>query len=423
VVPIVLLNLFAQNLKADLDAIVMSPKLRGATAGILVTETDGTVLYEHEADRRLNPASNEKLFTCAYALHVLGPDFRPNTRFWAERDALVVRSEGDPTLPYDALQSIAKKLNPRRKPVKVSEAFRAGYPATWELDDLPNRYAAPVYAFTVDRASLELWCVNGKVELRPARFDIGIERVSHTGPFHDEFDVFHHRLKLYGELPKTDKRLDTLGLPDADFQAASVLGRSVRFVTEAPSRPPDFVYTGDPIKETLATCLQMSDNNLAESFLLMAASRKGDLDDPYGQAIPQLKAFLHDQVGLDPGEADMADGCGMSRHDWVTPWAINRLLRWSLRQTTGPMWRTSLDHPGSGTLTYRLKGIPFQGKTGTIDCVSAISGYLDVDGRTVVVSIILNNFACTSHDAKELENMLVEKITVNLSGGTRRALK
>jgi D-alanyl-D-alanine carboxypeptidase/D-alanyl-D-alanine-endopeptidase (penicillin-binding protein 4) len=197
-----LLLAFAQTLKSDLDSIVESPKLQGASVGIVVTETDGTVLYEHDPNRRLLPASNEKLFTCAFALHRLGPDFRPNTRFWKEPKALVVRSEGDPTISYESLQTLAKRLNPKRKPVRLSEAYRAGYVSTWQLDDLPNRYAAPVYALTVDRGSLELWSVDGKIELRPARFDIAIAWDGHTGPFHDTLDVFHHRLTLQGELPK-----------------------------------------------------------------------------------------------------------------------------------------------------------------------------------------------------------------------------
>ena len=412
-----------QGLKFDLDAIVESPKLHGATVGLLVTETDGKVIYEHNANSRLLPASNEKLFTCAFALNRLGPDFRPNTRFWQEPKDLVVRSDGDPTMSYESLLALSKRLNPERKPVLVSEAYRAGYPSTWQLDDLPNRYAAPVYALTIDRGSLELWCVKGKVELRPARFDLAVIWTSHTGQFHDALDVFHHRLTLQGELPKTTQRLDTLGLPDTDFQAASVLGRTVRFVSATPSRPPDFVYTGEAFTKTLQTCLQMSDNNLAENFLLMAASMGHDLANPYDEAIPQLKSFLHDQVGLETEDVDMADGCGMSRHDLVTASAINRLLRWALKQPTAALWRSSLDHPGAGTMKSRLAGVQFQGKTGTISHVSALSGYLDAGGRTVVVTILLNNFACTEKDAKDLENVLVDKIAVNVSGGTGRAIK
>ena len=421
-VALILLAL-GQGLKADLDAIVESPKLRGATVGILVTEMDGKVLYEHNSNSRLLPASNEKLFTCAFALNRLGPHYRPNTRFWREPNALVVRSEGDPTISYESLKTLANRLNPKRKPIWVSEAYRAGYPSTWQLDDLPNRYAAPVYALTIDRGSLELWSVNGKVELRPSRFDLAIAWASHAGPFHDELDVFHHRLTLYGELPKTTQRLDTLGLPDTDFEAASVLGRSVRFVSEVPSRSPDFVYTGEPLSKTLQTCLQMSDNNLAENLLLMSASGGRDLVKPYNEAIPQLKSFLHDQIGLETEDADMADGCGMSRFDLVTASAINRLLRWALRQPTATLWRLSLDHPGAGTMKSRLSGVPFQGKTGTISHVSALSGYLEVGGRTLVVTILLNNFMCAAKDAKELENMLVDKIAVNHSGGTGRAIK
>jgi D-alanyl-D-alanine carboxypeptidase/D-alanyl-D-alanine-endopeptidase (penicillin-binding protein 4) len=113
----------------------------------------------------------------------------------------------------------------------------------------------------------------------------------------------------------------------------------------------------------------------------------------------------------------------MSRFDLVTASAINRLLRWALRQPTAALWRLSLDHPGAGTMKSRLAGVPFQGKTGTISHVSALSGYLEVGGRTLVVTILLNNFMCPAKDAKELENMLVDKIAVNHSGGTGRAIK
>ncbi|MHB8636657.1 MAG: D-alanyl-D-alanine carboxypeptidase/D-alanyl-D-alanine endopeptidase [Fimbriimonadaceae bacterium] len=415
--------LAGQGLKADLDAIVASPALAGASVGILVTETDGRVLYEHEANRRLLPASNEKLLTCAFALSQLGPGFRPVTKFWTEPNALVVRSTGDPTISYDTLVKLREQLNPAHKPVIVSEAYRAGYPGTWELDDLPNRYAAPVFALTVDRGSLELWAVDGKVQLRPAPFDLTLSWANHTGPFHDDLDVFHRRLTLSGQLPKTTERLDTLGLPDTDVEAAKLLGPSVQFAAATPARTPDFVYTGDPIAKTLATCLQMSDNNLAENFLLMAASKGNDLDKPYDEAVPQLKAFLKNEMGIDTADADMSDGCGMSRHDFVTPAAINKVLRWALKQPTASLWRASLDHPGSGTMKTRLAGVAFQGKTGTMDRVSALSGYLDAGGRTVVVTILLNNYACPTKDAKEQENLLVDKIAVNVSGGTGRAIK
>jgi D-alanyl-D-alanine carboxypeptidase/D-alanyl-D-alanine-endopeptidase (penicillin-binding protein 4) len=418
-----LLLLTLQGLNADIDAIIASPKLHGASVGIVVQDVDGPVLYEHNPELRLLPASNEKLFTCAFALSRLGSGYRPRTLFWKEKNTLIVRSSGDPTTSYQSLKEIGRRLNPHRKPVEVSEAYRAGYPEGWQLGDLPNRYAAPVYALTVDRGSLELWNVEGRPQLRPARFDLAIAWNKRPGQFSDSLDVFHHRLTLTGALPKETKRLDTLGLPDSDFEAASLLGKSVRFVDHVPTRKPDFIALGNPITETMQTCLQMSDNNLAENFLLMAASRNHDLVDPYHEAIPQLKDFLKQSVGITEQESDPADGCGMSRHNVVTARAIVKLLSWSLNQSTALTWRLMLDHPGSGTMKSRLPGLSFQCKTGTLEHVSALSGYLNVSGHTFIISILLNNFAGPTSDAKKLEDLLVSKINANLLGGTRRAIK
>ncbi len=417
------LFLYAGGLQGDIDGILASPKLKGASVAVVVQEAGGEVLYSHDGDRRLLPASNEKLFTCAFALSGLGPNYRPQTRFWKEPRALVVRSPGDPTISYETLKALGKKLNPNRKPVEVSEAYRAGYPEGWQLGDLPNRYAAPVFALTVDRGSLELWSENGKLQFKPAQFDLALDWKRRTGEFSDSLDVFHHRLTLRGAIPKETKRLDTLGLPDCDYEVASLLGKSVRFVDTTPTRPPDFTQVGDPISKTMQTCLQMSDNNLAENLLLMAASHSQDLNDPYHEAIPQLKAFLKGQIGLTEADVDPADGCGMSRHNLVTANAIVKVLQWALKQPTGPLWRKMLDHPGSGTMKSRLAGISFQGKTGTLEHVSALSGYLQVGGRTVIVSILLNNFVGPSSEAKNLENMLVSKIKANLLGGTSRAIE
>nr|MDF9458883.1 D-alanyl-D-alanine carboxypeptidase [Bacillus pumilus] len=84
-----------------------APDLEGAISGISVRNTsDSSLLYEHQADIRLTPASNMKLLTSAIALDILGETHTFLTDIWMDGSIqkktlhgnLYLRGTGDPTL-------------------------------------------------------------------------------------------------------------------------------------------------------------------------------------------------------------------------------------------------------------------------------------------------------------------------------------
>ena len=95
------------SLQARLDAHVNEDRFGHAQWGVQVVSLDtGTVLYQHNADKLMKPASNAKLYTAALALDRLGPDYRIKTSFYAaaKPDAdgvihgdLIVYGRGDPS--------------------------------------------------------------------------------------------------------------------------------------------------------------------------------------------------------------------------------------------------------------------------------------------------------------------------------------
>src|SRR2546430_2363748 len=63
-----------------IDSILDAPELQRNLWGVqAVSLPDGRVLYEHNADKLLQPASNTKLFTTAAALALIGPDYKFQT--------------------------------------------------------------------------------------------------------------------------------------------------------------------------------------------------------------------------------------------------------------------------------------------------------------------------------------------------------
>ena len=116
--------------------------------------------------------------------------------------------------------------------------------------------------------------------------------------------------------------------------------------------------------------------------------------DVLGLAI--TKAF-RSQIGIPDDAVIQYDGCGLSRHDVITPSAVIQLYTYMATQSKySQAWRNALTIAGvDGTLRNRFKGTAgagnVRGKTGTIDQVSALSGYLTTaGGEPVVFSVVVN---------------------------------
>jgi serine-type D-Ala-D-Ala carboxypeptidase/endopeptidase (penicillin-binding protein 4) len=410
----VLAALIFPLLASKLDAVLDVPQLSGATFGAVVLDEQGNVLYERNGSTRLMPASNQKLQTCAYALDRLGPEFRSQTRIWVERDRLVIDAPGDPSLSYQKLVDAKHFLRLSGKlPIYVRQAYAPGVPASWEHDDLPNRYAAPVSAFSFDQGAFELWAEKGRAFLVPQSFGVKIKRGIKTGKPKINYDWVKGTILLDGELPKERTRLDTLGLQRPDAAAASVIGRGMFPAQSVPTTTPSLTLVGDPLLKTMTTCLVKSDNNIAENLMLMAAASEGPLgDDPYATARKRMTDFLTTKAGVEAGDLRVYDGSGMSRHNLTTVRGLARLLYWESQQPTFAQWRGALADPGAGTLSTRLKDIELRAKTGTLDMVVALSGYLTAkDGKRYIFSVVLNNFTCASSAARDIADSFARTLS------------
>ena len=117
-------------------------------------------------------------------------------------------------------------------------------------------------------------------------------------------------------------------------------------------------------------------------------------------------ASLWSNAGVDDGDFFLYDGSGMSSADKISPRAFTRLLSYASQQPWGTDWRLTLPIAGvDGTLDNRFKDSPLKGrmwaKTGTLDEVNALSGYLIADsGRTLAFSILVNG-RYPGNDAEE----------------------
>ena len=125
-------------------------------------------------------------------------------------------------------------------------------------------------------------------------------------------------------------------------------------------------------------------------------------------------------IGIPADGNIQVDGSGLSRHNLITTSALATLYAYMGKQSPyAGAWRDSLPIAGvDGTLRNRLKGTAATGnvraKTGTIDQVSALSGYATTaGGEQLVFSIVVNGIPVGSIRTGTIDSIVLELVNFN----------
>ncbi len=389
------------------------PKLKGAMVCAVVMSLDGKVIFERNADQRVMPASNEKLFTCAFALNERGPNYHSQTKFWFDKNMVKIVADGDPTILSTQISDLRLKyrIGPGHH-IQIRQAYRCDRPDSWQSGDVQNRYAPAIHALSVDKGGFELRAGPKGLSFFPHTPVLSRMTMNQTSkPLSLKFDVMAGTLDVTGKLPTSETKFDTLSDPDPSQTALSILtGTKNPLVEELETIPdagPTEVIEGPTISTLIKDCLQPSDNCLAEHLLMI-----GSKESSYAGARKQITEWLRRTIGLDTTMFRCEDGSGLSRKNQTTARNISKLLQWTLNQPTAQIWQDSLAKAGVGTLSKRLNGIDFIGKTGTLDMVSSLSGFVKCkDGETRIVSVVLNHYGCTESEARDVLDRFVENVS------------
>ncbi|MBX3095861.1 MAG: D-alanyl-D-alanine carboxypeptidase [Fimbriimonadaceae bacterium] len=408
--------LLAASIAARIDPILQREILRGASVGVCVTDDNGRVIYERNSNQRLTPASNEKILSVAYALAVLGPEFTPKTRIWKSETAILVDASGHPDLTSGQLKSAAGRLG-TSSVVKVKSAYDVGWPSTWEWDDLPHRYAPAIHSFSCDGGYFELFVQNGRAEALPtALASVIVRRGFSSGALDFQFNPVTGVGFIIGTMPRSRTSLGRFAQPKPPHIAAQYLSPGsvvTQTIEPLPNRSPEVIIEGTKIGELAKECLEPSDNYLAEHLFLMAAGKDSPLNsqNEYADARERMMKFYQTEVGLAAIDMQLYDGSGMSRHNQITPLAITKVLNWARKQSWGPVFFTALADSGEGTLANRLQTVRFTGKTGTLNAVNALSGYLRrPDGSVWTVSLLMNQTVAPAVEIRRLQDDIVREL-------------
>ena len=393
--------------RATVDSLIGDRNFRSAQWGLVVVDPIlHDTLLSHNAGKLFVPASNQKILTSATAVAQLGPEFRFVTRFATNgtvHDAtldgdLIIVGRGDPTFSdamrgdfRNAFREMADSLarlgitRIRGSLRRAGDAFpddQYGY--GWEFDDQDEPYGAGVDELYVNEGF-------GRA-LRPSA---GRERVMRNVAIRDHAAAFLGALRdalaertiaLVGDIqsdtPVSDSGLTTL-----------------------------FTLSSVTLRQILPHLMKPSQNQIAEIIYKTLALEKtgvGTADSARRIIERQLTAW-----GAEPDGFVVRDGSGLSRHDFVTPETLVRVLDAMRLHRDFPAFYEALPIAGvDGTLATRMKGTAadhnVRAKTGTVDKARSLSGYLTTaDGRQLVFSFLCNNFTVPNREVERVQDAIL----------------
>jgi D-alanyl-D-alanine carboxypeptidase/D-alanyl-D-alanine-endopeptidase (penicillin-binding protein 4) len=178
-----------------------------------------------------------------------------------------------------------------------------------------------------------------------------------------------------------------------------------------------------PLAEDIRTINKFSHNLHVEMLLrTLGKELKGQGSSKAG--IEVLEEFVKG-IGIEDNETIFSDGSGLSRHSIIAPRAMIKLLRHMAKSPRSPVFVDSLPIAGEdGTLQDRFERTSARGnvhaKTGTIEHVNALSGYMDLpSGERLAFSILGNEHPMRAYEGRRV----VDRITVTIYeqfGGRRK---
>ncbi|ALC06793.1 D-alanyl-D-alanine carboxypeptidase [Corynebacterium deserti GIMN1.010] len=350
---------FAQ-LSQELEAQAQDSRL-GTFVGVARDVESGEIVWEHNQDTAVRPASATKILTAAVALYELGRADTVETQVveGEQQGTVVIKAGGDVTISQEQLDDLAEQLGGRDIDTVLIDTSvwpDESFAKTWDPIDVDAGYITDVVP-----AMIEAGRLGG-----------------------DE-----------GDLPRSH----TPALDVAQALADRVGATSVSAGT-APDTAPIASVESDNLEKRLARMMADSDNVMAEGIAKEVAASKGLATDSVSTA--QMTLDILGEHGFDLTGVSIVDNSGLSFDNLITPRLLDDILTRAATEAELRPLITSLPIAhGTGTLEERYEGLSGAGwvraKTGTLTDTSALAGVVTSEsGRVFTFSFVSNDSAILS---------------------------
>ena len=423
-------------LPAGVRSVLQLRQVPSDTLSVYVEDVNsGEVVLEWLADAPRNPASTMKLLTTLVALDVLGPAYRWKTEVFAlgaiddgrlDGD-LALKGYGDPFLVtervWEMQQAIrAEGIDEIGGELLLDDSwFDVGShdPGAFDRQPLRAYNVAPnalLMNFKVVRYWFEPDGEQVSVRLDPPLDNLEVEnrlrvRQGYCGGYQRGITVTmndnNDEVTFSGRFPSGCKRyaMDRAALSHNEFayglfrtmwrDSGGAFDGGWKNVVVREDAEPLLTFDSEPLTAMISSVNKHSNNVMARQvlFTLSAETLGPPGTEAGGREV--ISRWLADN-GFDPEALALENGAGLSREARVSAAKLAALLRFAWRQPYMPEYLASMALSGlDGTLRRRFDDGDLAGKahlkTGSLDHVSAIAGYLQArSGRRFIVVAMQN---------------------------------
>jgi len=413
-------------------------------------------LYSVNSNRLFAPASNVKLLTTAMALKRLRPEYRFKTGLYATtpvggetlRGDIFIKGFGDPNLVSEQMWLLVKELKniPLRKVhgdiIADASFFDNNLRVkTWKKGGV-EAYNAPLGALSFnfntvtvhinpgekpgDRPvvvvdpNIEFIRVDNRARTvsKSKRSRLIVNRIDRGG--HNEItisgvvSVNHARETYYLNITRPAYYAASVFKEYLRQEGVEVTGKvRVGFVPEGAYEI--LSHSSMPLSLILRGLNKFSNNFVAEQILKTIGA---DIYGSPGTTLNGLRAMDEYMQSLKykPEGFSILDGSGLSRQNRLSPDQIVSVFQ-DMYADLGvyPEFISALGVMGrDGNVLKRMNGHNSaeraRVKTGTLNSVSALSGYFQsADGERFAFSILMNDLKCSNGQAKRLQDRIVRE--------------
>ncbi len=418
-----------------------------SVSALAVRLSDGKVIAQYDADRRLVPASVTKTFTTAAALRILGPDARIATKFGISQDrrSLFVHGAFDPSVgsqyfKRNSIDNIAANLAKDLLSIGVdsldllsidtSLTPESEYNGCRLWEDMGSFFGATP-SVVMDRDNeLSLYFNAPKGVGQPCRLDSVVPNICGRLPrtavttyngYADHCLVYLLDTTYWlaaGQIPQNRKAFRVkVAAPTPELNYANHLalqlakrGVHVAKVNKDACPPPDstiFTSFSPTITEIARQTNIHSVNLFADALALYLSTNNATTRASWDDAANAVVSFWEKQLNIHP---NLRDGSGLAPQNDVTATDVVAMLQDMRSSSVWNQFQQSLPRMGiEGTWANIGRQTPLAGrvraKSGSMTGVIAFAGYMTLaDGEEVAFCVITNH---NSESSSIVKNKIV----------------